>query len=57
MRGRKREFLPLQISLLIFSREILTKIRRGDTTWQAAVRAQAARIIWEINLFGCKAAE
>jgi hypothetical protein len=43
-------------SLPIFSREILTKIRAGDATWEAAVPPQVAAIIRERKLFGCKGA-
>jgi hypothetical protein len=43
-------------ALPIFSREILTKIRSGDATWEAAVPPQVSQMIRERKLFGWKEA-
>lgn len=40
--------------LPVFSRDVLQKIRSGDSSWEEMVPAQVAQIIRERNLFGCK---
>jgi hypothetical protein len=40
--------------LPIFSREVLQKLRGGDSTWQTCVPPEVAAIIRERNLFGYK---
>ncbi|MDQ6632533.1 MAG: TonB-dependent receptor [Verrucomicrobiota bacterium] len=40
--------------LPIFSRDVLTKIRRDDSTWDDMVPPAVAKMIRERNLFGCK---
>jgi hypothetical protein len=41
--------------LSIFSRDVLQKLRAGDSGWDAMVPEQVAKMIRERNLFGCKA--
>jgi len=41
-------FLPM------FSRDVLAKIRSGDTAWEIMVPPQVAHIIKERRLFGCR---
>jgi hypothetical protein len=41
-------------ALPIFSRDVLQKIRGGDTTWETMVPPQVAQIVRERKLFGCK---
>jgi hypothetical protein len=40
--------------LSVFSRDVLQRIRSGDTTWEGMVPPQVAQMIRERNLFGCK---
>jgi hypothetical protein len=40
--------------LPIFSRDVLTKIRCGDASWETMVPAQVAQMIKARNLFDCK---
>ncbi len=40
--------------LPVFSRDVLKKIRSGDTSWDEMVPTEVARMIRERNLFGCK---
>jgi hypothetical protein len=40
--------------LPIFSRDVLSKIRSNDRSWEEMVPPQVAKIIRERNLFGCK---
>jgi hypothetical protein len=42
--------------LPIFSRDVLAKIRSGDSSWQAAVPPQVAALIIERGMFGSKPA-
>lgn len=42
--------------LPIFSRDVLTKIRCGDPSWEAMVPAQVAQMILDRKLFNCTAA-
>jgi hypothetical protein len=43
-------------ALPILSRDVLQKIRSGDTTWDSMVPPQVAQMIRERKLFGCKGA-
>jgi hypothetical protein len=43
-------------ALSVFSRDVLQKIRSGDTSWDNMVPAQVAEMIRKRKLFGCKAA-
>jgi len=43
-------------ALPILSRDVLQKIRSGDTTWDDMVPPQVAQMIRERKLFGCKGA-
>jgi hypothetical protein len=40
--------------LSIFSRDVLQKLRSGDTSWEKMVPAEVAEKIRERHLFGCK---
>jgi nicotinic acid mononucleotide adenylyltransferase len=40
--------------LPIFSRDVLAKIRKGDSTWENLVPPQVASLIKERRLFGWK---
>ncbi len=51
IRGFKREYLP------IFSREVLRKLREGDSDWEHMVPAEVARIIKQRQLFRWEAGE
>jgi hypothetical protein len=41
-------------ALPVFSRDVLQKIRCGDSTWEAMVPPQVAQMIRERKFFGCK---
>jgi hypothetical protein len=41
-------------ALPIFSRDVLQKIRTGDSAWETMVPPEVAKMIRERNLFGCK---
>ncbi len=40
--------------LPIFSRDVITKLRQGDKSWEQMVPPQVSAMIRERNLFGCK---
>jgi hypothetical protein len=46
LRGYSDTCLP------IFSRDVLAKIRKGDSSWEAMVPPQVAKLIKERKLFG-----
>ena len=48
LRDYDETFLP------IFSKDVLLKIRQGDSSWDEMVPAEVAKVIRERNLFGCK---